>query len=285
MTISAVPVEVLNIYNKALDYSTRGDLNTALNEYKRALDIYPNFIEAYNNIGEIYSRTGKNQMAISVYEQALRIDRNYRLLLNLGVEYYNHMDYKTALNYFLESLSRKPDFLEGNFYSGMASFNLKDQRTAENYFKTVVQLDKRHLKSNYLLSYIYYDWKDYHKTIQHLNNIKDVADDKVFLNKYFGFCYYHLGQYNDALSYLTIAVKSSPNYLKFKDYLEKLTFENKIKEIGDIDSKIKEMEKMMMDKKPQLSEMTRLSLLYTYKGEYKKAEDMLSSYKKQMKLT
>jgi tetratricopeptide (TPR) repeat protein len=283
MAISAVPIEVMNIYNKALDYSTRGDLSTAINEYKRALDIYPNFIEAYNNIGEIYSRTGKNEMAISVYEKALRIDRNPRLLLNLGVEYYNHMDYKTALNYFQESLIKKPDFLEGNFYTGMASFNLKDQRMAENYFKNVVQLDNKHLKSNYLLSYIYYDWKQYDRTILHLNNIRDIADDKVFLNKYFGFCYYHLGKYNDALNHLTLAVESSPHYLKFKNYLEKLTFENKLKEIGDIDAKIREMEQMMMDKKPQIREMTKLSLLYTYKGEYKKAEDILNSYKKQIK--
>jgi tetratricopeptide (TPR) repeat protein len=282
MTISAVPIEVLNIYNKALDYSTKGDLSTAINEYKRALDIYPNFIEAYNNIGEIYSRTGKNDMAISIYEKALRIDRNPRLLLNLGVEHYNHMDYKTALNYFQESLIRKPDFLEGNFYTGMASFNLKDERMAENYFKNVVNLDNKHLKSNYLLSYIYYDWKQYDKTILHLNNIKDIADDKVFLNKYFGFCYYHLGKFDDALNYLNIAVKSSPHYLKFKDYLENLTFENKLKEIGDIDAKIRELEKMMMDKKPELREMTKLSLLYTYKGEYKKAEEIINSYKKQI---
>jgi tetratricopeptide (TPR) repeat protein len=273
----------LNIYNKALDYSTRGDLSTAINEYKRALDIYPNFVEAYNNIGEIYARTGRNEMAISVYEKALRIDRNPRLLLNLGVEYYNHLDYKTALNYFQESLIKKPDFLEGNFYTGMASFNLKDQRMAENYFKNVVQLDNKHLKSNYLLSYIYYDWKQYDRTILHLNNIKDIADDKVFINKYFGFCYYHLGKYNDALKYLNKAVESSPYYLKFKDYLANLTFENKLKEIGDIDARIKEMEKMMMDKKPQLKEMTKLSLLYTYKGEYKKAEDILNTYKMQMK--
>jgi len=283
MTVSAVPIEVLNIYNKALDYSTKGDLNTALTEYKRALDICPNFIEAYNNIGEIYARTGKNDLAKSVYEKALRIDRNYKLLLNLGVEHYNHMEYRTALNYFQESLIRKPDFLEGNFYTGMASFNLKDERMAENYFKNVVQIDRKHLKSNYLLSYIYYDWKQYDKTLYHLNNIKDIADDKVFLNKYFGFCYYHLGKFNDAVNYLNIAIQASPNYLKFKDYLENLTYEKKIKEIGDLDGKIKEMENKMMDKKPELREMTELSLLYTYKGDYKKAEDILLVYKKQMK--
>jgi tetratricopeptide (TPR) repeat protein len=284
MNTSAVPIEVLNIYNKALDYSNKGDVNTALNEYKRAINICPTFVEAYNNIGEIYSRTGKNDLAISTYERALRIDRNPRLLLNLGVEYYNHMDYKSALNYFRESLSRKPDFLEGNFYSGMASFNLKDQHMAERYFKNVVQIENRHLKSNYFLSYIYYDWKEYEKTLYHLNNIKDIADDKMFLNKYLGFCYYHLGQYGDALNYLTTAVKSSPHYLKFKDYLENLTIENKLKEIGDIDATICEMEKQMMNKKPAARELTKLSLLYTYKGEFKKAEDILVTYKKANKI-
>jgi tetratricopeptide (TPR) repeat protein len=280
--VSAVPVEVLNIYNKALDYSNRGDLNTALNEYKRALDIYPEFIEAYNNMGEIYARTGRNELAMSTYQQALGIDRNYRLLLNLGVEYYNHSDYKTALNYFKESLSRKPDFLEGNFYTGLAFFNLKEQRLAENHFKNVVQIDRKHLKSNYLLSYIYYDFKQYDKTLWHLENIKDIADDKVFLNKYFGFCYYHIGRYDDALKHLTLAVTSNPKYSEFKDYLENLTFDKKLKELGDIDGKISDLEKMMMGKQPELKEIRELSLLYTFKGNYKKAEDILVSFKKKI---
>lgn len=283
MSLSAVPIEAVNIYNKALDSSTKGDLNTALNEYKKALKIYPAFVEAYNNIGEIYSRTGQNDLARFTFEKALRIDRNHRLLLNIGVEYYNKRDYRTALGYFKESIIKKPDFLEGNFYTGMASFNLKDQRMAENYFRNVVQLDLKHLRSNYLLSYIYYDWKEYERTLSHLNNIRDIADDKVFLNKYFGFCYYHLGRYNDALDYLTLAVKSSPKYAMFRDYLEGLTFENKVKEAGDIDGKIKKMEKLMIDGEPGIREMTELSLLYTYKGDYKKAEDILVAYKNKIK--
>ncbi len=279
MSFSSVPIEAINIYNKALDFSTRGDFNTALNEYNRALKIYPGFIEAYNNIGEIYARTGQNDLARSTFEKALRIDRNHRLLLNIGVEYYNKQDYRTALGYFKESLVKKPDFLEGNFYTGMASFNLKDQRMAENYFRNVVQIDQKHLKSNYLLSFIYYDWKEYEKTLSRLNIIRDVADDKVFLNKYFGFCYYHMGRYNDALNHLTIAVHSSPKYAIFKDYLESLTFENKVKEAGNIDGRIIEMEKLMIGGELGLREMTTLGLLYTYKGDYKKAEDILLVYK------
>ena len=283
MNIIAVPKEAVYIYNQALDHSTKGDLNTALNEYKRALELCPNFVEAYNNIGEIYSRIGKNDLAMSTYEKALRIDRNHRLLLNMGVEYYNHKDFRTALEYFKESLVRKPDFLEGNFYTGLASFNLKDENMAENYFKKVTDLDKRHLKSNYLLSYIYYDWKEYAKTLFHLNNIKDVADDKVFLNKYFGFCYFHLGRYDEAVNYLNIAIKANPKYSQFKNYLDSMTYENKVKEAGNIDAKIKEMEKMMIDKNLSIREITKLSLLYTYKGQYKKAEEILTAKKNQLK--
>lgn len=283
MNIIAVPKEAVYIYNKALDHSTKGDLNTALNEYKKALEVCPTFVEAYNNIGEIYSRIGKNDLAMSTYEKALRIDRNPRLLLNMGVEHYNHKDFITALEFFKESLLRKPDFLEGNFYTGMASFNLKDERMAENYFKKVVDMDKRHLKSNYLLSYIYYDWKEYAKTLFHLNNIKDIADDKVFLNKYFGFCYYHMGQYDNAVNYLNIAIKSSPKYSQFKNYLKNLTYENKVKEAGDIDAKIKEMEEMMIDRNLSIREITQLSLLYSYKGNYRKAEEILIAKKNQFK--
>ncbi|MBN2040234.1 MAG: tetratricopeptide repeat protein [Spirochaetes bacterium] len=283
MSNIAVPKEAVFIYNKALDYSTKGDLNTAINEYKRALELCPTFVEAYNNIGEIYSRIGKNELAMSTYQKALRIDRNPRLLLNMGVEYYNHREFRTALGFFKESLVRKPDFLEGNFYTGLASFNLKDEQMAENYFKKVVEADRRHLKSNYLLSYIYYDWKDYAKTLFHLNNIKDIADDKVFLNKYFGFCYYHLGQYNEAVKYLNSAIQQNPKYSQFKNYLENLTYENKIKEAGNIDAKIKEMEKMMIDRNLSIREITQLSLLYTYKGDYKKAEQILVDKKNQFK--
>lgn len=280
MSVSSVPIKVVDIYNNALDMSIRGDYSSALSEYKRAIDIYPSFVEAYNNIGEIYSRIGDRDLAISTYKKALSINKNPRLLLNLGVIYYNSRAYDEALTYFKDSTIIKPDFIEGNYYSGMSLFNLKDIAMAQRYFDNVIRLDEKHLKANYLLSYIHYNWKDYEKTLAYLDNIRDIADDRVFLNKYYGFCHYHLGKYNEAVKYLNIAVQESPKYHIFKDYLQKLTYENRMKEIGDVDARISEMEAEMMNKKPTMRDYTRLSVLYIYKGEYRKAEDILTSYKK-----
>ncbi len=279
MINTAVPAEVVSIYNNALSLSNRGDYNSALNEYRRAIKMFPSFIEAYNNIGEIYSRLGNRDKAISSYMEALSIERNFRVLLNLGVEYYNNRDYANSLKYFIESLSGNSDFLEGNFYTGMALFNLKEFEKAEKYFMRVVRLDPRHVKTNYLLAYIYYEWKQYAKTLICLDNIRDLADDKVFINKYYGFCYYHLGRQEDAVKYLSLALELDPNYSKYRNYLKGLTYENKMKEIGDIDKKIREMEEKMMKDRPSLNEYTHLSMLYIFKGEYKKAETLLTDVK------
>ena len=53
-------------------------------------------------------------------------------------------------------------------------------------------------------------------------------------------------------------------------------------QIGDVDAKIKELEHKIMKEKPNLSEYTRLSMLYIFNGQYKKAEDLLVGVKARM---
>ncbi|MCX7679578.1 MAG: tetratricopeptide repeat protein [Spirochaetes bacterium] len=275
MMSQAVPKEVISIYNNALMLSNKGDFEQALSEYRRAITLYPQFLQAYNNIGEIYSRMGKSELAISHYRKALEIAKNNRVLLNLGVEYYNRREYQVALQYFLESLALDSDFLEGNFYTAMAYFNLKNYSSAEHYLKKVISIERKHEKSHYLLAYIYYEWKQYERAIAVLDAVKDIASDKAFYYKYYGFCCYHLGRYEEAVSYLTIALESNPNYAKYKKYLKGLTYEKKLKELGDIDARIREMEQRLIGNNASIREYTRLSMLYIFKGEYRKAEELL----------
>ncbi len=282
MNAISVPSEAVTIYNLALQFSNRGDFVSALTEYKRALEIHPGFIEAYNNIGEIHARMGNSELALESYREALKIEKNYRVLLNLGVEYYNLSRYEEALPFFFESLQLKQDFMEGLYYAGMTLYALKRYEESEKHLAAVIQTDRKHLKANYLLSYIYYDWKDYGNVINCLDNIKDIADDKIFLNKYYGFCHYYLGDYKKAESHLQSALKAQPQYSKFKTYLKGLTYENKVKEIGDIDTAIKEMESNMMADEPVYSDVSRLSMLYIFQGQNQKAEELLVNFKSRL---
>ena len=282
MNNNSVPTEAISIYNRALEKTNRGDLPTALAEYQKAVKMYPYFIEAYNNMGEIYSLMGNSGMAISTYIKALDIEKNYKILLNLGVEYYNNGDYKKALRFFHESITGRPDFQQGNYYIGLTYYNLKDYVEAEKYLLKVCESDRMHLKANYMLSHIYYEWQDYNRAIEHLETIWEIADNKEFINKYYGFCCYHLGRYEEAVKYLKDAIISHPEYDKFRSYLESLTYENKVKEVGDIDSAIAELESLMMKNSLTLKDVTRLSMLYIFKGENRRAEDIIVAYKNTM---
>jgi len=279
MNSNSVPAEAISIYNRAFEFSTRGEYTTALEEYHKAIEMYPLFVEAYNNIGEIYSRIGEKDRAISSYMDALKIRKNNRALINLGVEFYNRKNYDRALRYFHESLSLDPEFMEGNFYTGLVYYNHLNFIEAEKHLARVVSVDYRHLKANYILSHIYYEWKEYEKSIQCLDSIRDIADNITFINKYYGFCCYHLGRFNEAVEYLTSALESSPEYERFRDYIKGLTVENKIREVGDINRAISELEEKIMKKDPTIQEASRLSMLYIFNGENQKAEDFLLSVK------
>ncbi|HPS59309.1 MAG TPA: tetratricopeptide repeat protein [Spirochaetota bacterium] len=279
MNSNSVPTEAVSIYNKALEKTTRGDFDSALSEYQRAINMYPYFVEAYNNMGELYSLMGNRDLAISTYNQALDIEKNYKILLNLGVEYYNSGNYQKALVYFLDSVKQKKDFQEGNYYTGLALYNMRKYKEAEKYLLKVLAEDRLHIKANYMLSHIYYEKKEYKKVITCLEAIWNIADDKTFINKYYGFCCYHLGRYGDAVTYLNEAMNLHPEYKKFKTYLESLTYENKAKEIGDIDTAITKLEEAMMTDSLKLKDVTKLSMLYIFKGENQKAEKIVTEYK------
>ena len=80
MKAIGIPTEAASIYNKALALSNMGNYDLAIEQYMRAVEVFPQFIEAYNNIGELYSRMGNTEKAIQVYSKALSIKKNNKVL-------------------------------------------------------------------------------------------------------------------------------------------------------------------------------------------------------------
>ena len=55
-----------------------------------------------------------------------------------------------------------------------------------------------------------------------------------------------------------------------------------MKEIGDLEKAIKELEEDIANRDPHIIDLTKLSMLYIFKGEYKKAEKLIQSHKKKL---
>ncbi|MBA7497165.1 Photosystem I assembly protein Ycf3 [subsurface metagenome] len=93
------PETALHIF-KGVDYGLKGMYDEAIAEYKRAIEINPNYAEAHGNLGVAYAAKGMYDEAIAEYKRAIGINPNYaEAHNNLAVAYYYKEDYSLAIKH------------------------------------------------------------------------------------------------------------------------------------------------------------------------------------------
>ncbi len=90
-------MDLENIFSKALEASKRGDLDEAERLYIEALKI-SELPEIWNNLGNVYRRKGLLAKAVDSFKRALEMDPNYKTaLLNLALTFLDLERYGEAL--------------------------------------------------------------------------------------------------------------------------------------------------------------------------------------------
>ena len=91
----------LTIHNKrGLGYMKEMKLDLAIEEFKKVLDLDPDFVEAYNSLGLCYQGKGELALTIEVNKKALSKDPIYaNAHFDLGMAYME-MNPQEAVEYF-----------------------------------------------------------------------------------------------------------------------------------------------------------------------------------------
>jgi len=167
--------------NRGFTYQSKGDLDLALSDYNKAIQINPNLAEAYNNRGVTYQDKGNLNQALSDYNKALQIDSNYaEAYNNRGNIYQNKGDLDLAISDYNQALQIDPDYAEaynnrGSAYQGKGDLN------------QVIS--------------------DYNKAIKINPNLAEAYNNR-------GLTYQSLGELNQALTDYNKALQINPNYTK-----------------------------------------------------------------------
>ncbi len=106
-------------FNLGNTYFQNGLLNEALKEYKKAIQLKPNYPDIRNKIGELYIKKEMYIEAIEEFKYALSINPKYIVaLLNLGVAYSRYADelIEKSKKAFIEVLLLDPANEKAKFY-------------------------------------------------------------------------------------------------------------------------------------------------------------------------
>ena len=120
--------EALDNYELGVKESEKENFKGAIEYYKKAVKIDPNFAFAYDNMGICYRRLEEYDLAIEAYEKSLKIDPNGLMpLQNIAVALFYKKEYKKAVKTYEKLAKIQSDNPEVFYGIGqMYAFHLND---------------------------------------------------------------------------------------------------------------------------------------------------------------
>jgi len=96
--------------NRGIVYKNMGQYQRAIQDYNRALDLYPRYPRTLYNRAIAYQRLGEFELALADLNKAIELDQLLPEIYDArGVSYWNLGKYDLAIRNFEEAVSRNPD--------------------------------------------------------------------------------------------------------------------------------------------------------------------------------
>lgn len=163
---------LLNIIGAS--YKGLNQLNAAVEAYKKALEIMPNYAGGYNNMGATLRDQGNLDEAIEAYGSAIAIKPDYpEAYNNLGISFQDQVRLDEAIEAFSKALKIKPDFAEAYYNLGSA---LKDQGKIEQAieaFTKALNINYKFVEAHWHITSL----KTYKSKNEHFQQVKDLYND------------------------------------------------------------------------------------------------------------
>jgi lipoprotein NlpI len=199
----------IDLVSLGIEAQQKGDLEKAINTYTRAIESGElsnvDLVRAYNLRGEVQVGKSRFEEALTDFESAIRLDRNY------ATSYYNRalLVYGDAA---IADLSRalKPDYVDALFERGIRYDRNGDQARAFLDLDTVIRLNPRHVDAYSYRGGMYHLKAEYDKAITDFDSaIREDPKNDILLT-FRGGGYYGKQMFNEASADFEAALKLNP---------------------------------------------------------------------------
>ena len=173
--------------NLALCYQHLDNLDTAIENYQRALKIKPNYAEAYNNMGAALQNKGDSDAAIDSFKQAIKIKPDYAAAyLNMGVSLQDKGDLEAAVDSYKQALKIKPDYAEvwNNLALPLQSMKLQGPTIEELLSTFNPQADSKYVQTEKsVLSYrLHLGGENAERSLNEVCSLLSASDNAIIKN-------------------------------------------------------------------------------------------------------
>ena len=131
----------LAYYNRGLAYMNAGQLDLALNDYNKAIELKPKYTEAYVNRGNILRDNGRQDEALNDYNKAIEINPIFSIAyFNRGILFMNQNRVNEALSDYNKTIEIRPTYYKAYSNRGVLFVNEKRYEEAIRDYSSAIDL-------------------------------------------------------------------------------------------------------------------------------------------------
>ncbi|MDA2938701.1 tetratricopeptide repeat protein [Acidobacteria bacterium AH-259-A15] len=148
--------KALREFEKATKESKDQEFGKALEHFRKAIRLHPQFFQAYNNLGGIYLRMGNLSEAETAFSKAIEINPSSAAAQkNLGYLYLMTNRAQEAIEPLSKASLLNPTDVDTDGFLGEALYQVGRYTEAEAPLKKVLQIDPNRFGISYRLGYLY----------------------------------------------------------------------------------------------------------------------------------
>ena len=127
-----------------------GDLEKAMNQYKKALRIKPDYFEAYLGLGVTLKSMGNLDASIESYKKAIKIKPDYaEAYSNMGNALRDKGEIEAAIDSYKQAIKIKPDYADGHWNLSGTSADITE---AKNWLIKCLKSDDSFVTAELMLA-------------------------------------------------------------------------------------------------------------------------------------
>ncbi|MCR9293934.1 MAG: tetratricopeptide repeat protein [bacterium] len=128
-------------YNLAHAFQQHGQIQAAMNAYRKCLQLAPQHMSCLRNLGHLLLQQGRFSDAIQCYATAVQAAPELAgPQMSLGIAYQRHGDIDQARQCFEKAIQLQPDFAEAHMNAGLCQVKLGRLSEAIRYYQEALRL-------------------------------------------------------------------------------------------------------------------------------------------------
>jgi len=210
---SLTPNSPIVCYNFGNALSDQNKIDEAMEFYRRALKIRPDFADARNNLGTMYETQGKIPEAINNYLQAQKLKPDSpQIYYNLAHAFQALGDTNRAVSYYRQAISLKSDYADAQNNLGMLLQSLGKLDESTDCLIKSIQANPNYAESYNNLGINMGMQSRYDQAVKYFQKALQVKPDFFEAHCNLGNAYRAQNRFDEAVTQFRLALKLKPDF-------------------------------------------------------------------------